>query len=62
VRKLTNFFKESKAELKKVEWPSKDEVVNSTIIVLISIVVISLGLGAMDFLLTAFVKFVMGAS
>ena len=62
MRKLTNFFKESKAELKKVEWPSKDEVVNSTIIVLISIVVISLGLGAMDFLLTAFVKFVMGAS
>ena len=62
LKKLVNFFKNSKAELMKVEWPTKDEVVNSTVVVLVSILVISLGLGAMDFMLTAFIKAVTGTS
>lgn len=60
MRKLGNFIKEARMELKKVEWPNKEEVVNSTIVVLISIVIVSVGLGAMDFLLTFFVKSVLG--
>ncbi|MCK5267686.1 MAG: preprotein translocase subunit SecE, partial [Spirochaetes bacterium] len=34
MKKLLNFIKDAKAELKKVEWPQKDDVVNSTIVVL----------------------------
>ena len=62
MRKLLNFVKEAKAELKKVEWPEKDEVVNTTIVVLISIFVISMGLWAMDIVLTFFIRLFLGAS
>ncbi len=62
MKKLLNFIKDAKAELKKVEWPQKDDVVNSTIVVLISIVVISIGLGIMDAVMSSLLKFFMGAS
>ena len=61
MKKLINFIKEARQELKKVEWPDKDEVVNTTIVVLISIVIISAGLGLMDFVLTYLVTAVLGA-
>lgn len=60
MKRIINFIRECRAELGKVEWPSKDEVVGSTVVVLVSVSVISLGLGAMDFVLTFLVKFVMG--
>ena len=59
--KIKNFFKESKSELKKVDWPSKDEVVNSTIVVLVSIAFISIGLGVLDVSLSAVIDLLMGA-
>lgn len=62
LKKIGNFVKNSKAELMKVEWPTKEEVVNSTVVVLVSILVISIGLGAMDFLLTVFIKAITGTS
>ena len=34
----TQFFSEVRGELRKVAWPTKNEVVNSTIIVLIAVV------------------------
>jgi preprotein translocase subunit SecE len=37
----TQFFSEVRAELRKVAWPTKSEVVNSTIIVLIAVVVMT---------------------
>jgi hypothetical protein len=33
MKKLVNFVKEARGELKKVEWPDKDSVVNSTLVV-----------------------------
>jgi len=61
VSKIKNFLKESKSELKKVDWPSKDDVVNSTIVVLVSISFISVGLGILDISLSAVLDFLMGA-
>lgn len=40
--KIINFFKEAWRELKKVSWPSKKEVINSTIIVLVCIVLVTI--------------------
>ena len=51
--KVVNFFKESVAELKKVVWPSKDDVFSSTKVVLISTVVIAVILGLFDYLFTS---------
>jgi preprotein translocase subunit SecE len=43
------FFEESKAELKKVTWPTKKEIRVTTIAVLILVTVMSIFLGIMDF-------------
>lgn len=46
--KVFQFFKECKAELKKVVWPSKQDVLSSIKVVIISTVIISVILGALD--------------
>jgi preprotein translocase subunit SecE len=37
----TQFFSEVRGELRKVAWPTRPEVINSTIIVLIAVVVMT---------------------
>ncbi len=51
MKKIIRFFQESYAELKKVTWPSREEVASSTKVVLISVVLIAIALGIVDFLL-----------
>ncbi len=43
------FVREVRAELRKVAWPSKAEVVNSTIIVLVAVIVMTTMIFGMDF-------------
>ena len=52
MKKIIQFFKECVAELKKVVWPSRSEVVASVKIVLISTIVVALVLGLFDFAFT----------
>ena len=52
IMKVIRFFKECYAELKKVVWPGRDDVISSVKIVIISTVIISLILGLIDFLLS----------
>lgn len=47
--KIVGFVKESYAELKKVVWPAKDEVIAQTIVVLVSLVIVSAALALVDF-------------
>ena len=35
-KRFKNFVKETKAELKKVTWPSRPEVVNTTLVVILA--------------------------
>ena len=46
--KVIQFFKESRAELKKVVWPTKDDVISSIKVVIISTIVVALILGLLD--------------
>ncbi|OHE57957.1 MAG: preprotein translocase subunit SecE [Thermodesulfovibrio sp. RBG_19FT_COMBO_42_12] len=46
--KVKEFFREVKVEVKKVVFPSKDELIGSTWVVIITVVVISLFLGIVD--------------
>ncbi|MDR1741495.1 MAG: preprotein translocase subunit SecE [Synergistaceae bacterium] len=46
------FFREAKAELKKVTWPGKTQIWYSTLIVIAFTLCVSLYLGVVDFLLT----------
>lgn len=49
--KIVQFFKESYAELRKVVWPSRDDVVSSVAVVIVSTVIIAAILGLVDLVL-----------
>lgn len=51
MKKLINYFKESRQEMKKVVWPSRDTVVASTKVVLVATVAAAIFLGVVDLLL-----------
>lgn len=46
--KVIQFFKESRAELKKVVWPTKDDVISSIKVLIISTIVVAVILGLLD--------------
>jgi preprotein translocase subunit SecE len=56
--KIKNFFKEVKQEIKKVVFPSRDEVIGSTKVVLALVVIIAVFLGFIDLLLSKLVGMV----
>ncbi|MDR1470195.1 MAG: preprotein translocase subunit SecE [Spirochaetaceae bacterium] len=51
MKKIVQFVRESVAELKKVIWPSREDVISSVKIVLVSTVLIAAVLGLIDVLL-----------
>ncbi len=60
LKKIFNFLKESRAELKKVNWPSKDEVFTSTRVVIISILVIAGVIALIDYVIKTVVFSIIG--
>jgi preprotein translocase subunit SecE len=46
--KLSGFFREVATEVKKVSWPTRREVLNYTLIVIISSVAVGAFLGGLD--------------
>jgi preprotein translocase subunit SecE len=51
MKKIVQFFKDSYAELKKVVWPSREDVIASTKVVLVSTLAMAGILGFIDYLL-----------
>ncbi|HAA25738.1 MAG TPA: preprotein translocase subunit SecE [Ruminiclostridium sp.] len=51
-QRLARFTKEVRSELKKVIWPSKNQVINNTLIVLITCLIIGGIIWILDFLLS----------
>ena len=47
-KKIIQFLKEVKFELRKVTWPGRREVINSTIVVLIATAIITIFLYLVD--------------
>lgn len=60
ISKITNFLKEVKVEMKKVNWPTKKETLRYVLIVLGSTFVIASFLGLLDYILIqkVFVKII----
>jgi preprotein translocase subunit SecE len=50
--KVTNYFRDSYRELKKVVWPTKRETTNHTLVVIGISLGVAIFLGALDFLFT----------
>ena len=51
--KITNYIRESIAELKKVTWPTKKQATNYSLLVVVICVVIAAFLGLCDYLFIA---------
>ncbi len=51
-RSLKNYFVEAWNELRRVTWPGRKELWNSTLTVLVVIVILGIFLGVIDLLLT----------
>ena len=57
--KIQVYFRETVGELRKVTWPTRQEAMNLTTIVLIVIGVMSLFLGLLDFIFAYFFKLIL---
>ena len=55
IKNFVTFLKEVNGELKKVSWSSRDEIVGSTSVVIISVALLSIFIGIVDFVLTRIV-------
>lgn len=56
------FFREVKLEMKKVSWPSRQEVIGNTIIVLVTVAVLSVLIGIEDSILMRAVQSLFSAA
>jgi preprotein translocase subunit SecE len=54
-RKINEFFQEVKQELKKVVFPTKKEVIGSTWVVIITVLICAVFLGVVDMGLSKFI-------
>lgn len=54
---MFGFIKEVRTELGKVTWPTRDETLRITIIVIVISVIVGIYLGLLDFVFTQMLKF-----
>jgi preprotein translocase subunit SecE len=57
--RVARFGRETIAELRKVVWPTRDQAVNLTFIVVVTVVAMSAFLGVIDFFLTQLVRLIL---
>jgi len=56
LKRTQEFIREVVAEFRKVTWPSRQELINSTVVVITVTVVVALFLGAVDVVLARVVE------
>ncbi len=52
MEKFKKYLKETSAELRKMTWPSKDELIGSTIVTVVVSLIIAIFIGIVDRILT----------
>jgi preprotein translocase SecE subunit len=55
-KKAVEFFIETQAELQKVSWPTRSELVGSTIVVVVCLVVLGVYVFFVDWVVSTFMK------
>ncbi len=56
--RLARFWRETIAELRKVVWPTRDQAINLTVIVVVTVIAMSAFLGLIDLMLTNLVRLI----
>ena len=59
IKKTKAFFSEVKAEMQKVTWPTREELMGSTWVVLTTMVILSAFIGVSDFFFASLLKIVL---
>ena len=57
--KIVGFFNDVKLEMGKVSWSTRDELIGSTIVVIVSLAILSIFIGICDVVLSAAVNIIM---
>jgi preprotein translocase subunit SecE len=60
LQKIKKFLKEVTAELRKVTWPTKEELIGSTVVTVVVSLIVSLFIGIVDRILTFLIRSVFG--
>lgn len=60
MEKITKFLKEVVAELRKVTWPSREELIGSTIVTVVVSCIVAIFIGIVDRILSLGVRFLFG--
>ena len=55
--KIGKFMSQVRAEMKKVSWPTRQELISSTVVVLISTILLAIFIGLCDVVLSRTIHF-----
>ena len=58
--KVGSFISETKQELNKVTWPSRNELLQATLVVILSTALLATFIGTADFILSSLMRFLLG--
>jgi preprotein translocase subunit SecE len=58
-QKVINFIKEARTELKKVTWPNRKQLISSTIVVIITVIIVAIFLGVVDLVFSRIVTIIL---
>ena len=56
IARVKRFFRDIKGETKKIVWPTKSQIINNTIIVLVVMVIAAVVVGCLDIVASTFVR------
>ena len=59
MNKVAKFINEVKGELKKVSWSTRRELTNSTIVVIVSVVILAIFIGFCDLIWSSLINFIL---
>ena len=54
-KKAVKFFRDVKSEMKKVAWPTKNELVAATVVTFFFVAILTVYIGAIDSLMSKFI-------
>jgi preprotein translocase subunit SecE len=60
IEKLKNYLIETRTEIKKVTWPTREELKESTRVVVVATLVLTMFIGVVDQILSRIVKLIFG--
>jgi len=60
IERIKLFFSETRTELKKVTWPTRQEFKESTIVVIVSTFIVTIFIGVVDQIISRVIRLVLG--